>query len=301
MAEETRRAAESATENVVARFRRVLAYVETRLDEPLTVERLSGVAAYSKFHFHRQFTALFGVGVSEYVRLLRLKRAAYRLAFRDGTRILDVALECGYESHEAFARAFKQVFGRTPSEFRGRPRWDAWYATYRDVSETRRAHMTTEHRIEDVSIVDFPETRVAALEHRGDPSRVGETVRAFIAWRKASGLSPRTSATFNVFYEDPSSVPPEAFLLDLCAATDRPVAENPEGVVAKTIPGGRCAVLRHVGSEDTLPESIGFLYRTWLPQSGEEPRDFPLFLRRVRFFPDVPEHEAVVDVFLPIA
>jgi AraC family transcriptional regulator len=71
-------------------------------------------------------------------------------------------------------------------------------------------------------------------------------------------------------------------------------------VVARTIPAGRCAVLRHVGSDDGFAATFDFLYREWLPKSGEEPRDFPLFLQRVKFFPDVPEHEAVTDVFLPL-
>jgi AraC family transcriptional regulator len=151
-----------------------------------------------------------------------------------------------------------------------------------------------------VTIVDFPETRVAALEHRGDPRRLGDSLRAFIEWRKQNRLPPRVSATFNLLYDDPATTAPEAFRLDLCAATERSVAANPFGVIGKTIPGGRCARLRHVGSDDTLGEAVRYLYATWLPGSGEEPRDVPLFVQRVRFFPDVPEAEAVSDVYLPL-
>ncbi|WP_408605894.1 hypothetical protein [Mastigocladopsis repens] len=42
------------------------------------------------------------------------------------------------------------------------------------------------------------------------------------------------------------------------------------------------------------------MYSIWLPLSGEEPRDFPLYLQRVSFFPDVPEYEAITDIFLPL-
>jgi AraC family transcriptional regulator len=55
--------------------------------------------------------------------------------------------------------------------------------------------------------------------------------------------------------------------------------------VQKLIPGGRCAVLRHIGSEDHLGETVSFLYSQWLPQSGEELRDFPLYFQRVLVFP----------------
>ena len=151
-----------------------------------------------------------------------------------------------------------------------------------------------------IRIVDFPATRVAALEHRGDPNRIGDTIRSFIEWRRRSALPPRLSATFNIAYDDPEQTPPEDFRFELCAATDKEIPPNAAGVAGKVIPGGRCAVLRHVGSDDTLPNSVRYLYREWLPNSEEEPRDFPLYFQRVSFFPDVPEHEAITDIFLPL-
>jgi AraC family transcriptional regulator len=59
-------------------------------------------------------------------------------------------------------------------------------------------------------------------------------------------------------------------------------------------------VLRVVGASDDLEPAALFLYRDWLPASGEEPRDFPLYCQRLTFFPDVPEHEAVTDLYLPL-
>jgi AraC family transcriptional regulator len=291
---------QGAAEAYVARFRKVLEFVDAHLDGDLTVERLSSVAAFSKFHFHRQFSLLFGIGVHKYVQLVRLKRASYQLAFRSNQRIIDIALASGYESQEAFSRAFKKTLGQTPSEFREQPEWDPWHATYQRLSELRNQHMRPDYRTEDVNIVDFPETRVAALEHRGDPALLEASIRRFIEWRKANKLPPTISATFNLLFNDPDETPPEEFRMDVCAATDRPIADNTYGVVQKTIPGGRCAVLRHVGPDDTLGVAIHYLYRSWLPSSGEEPRDFPPYLQRVRFFPEVPEHETIVDVFLPI-
>ncbi len=152
----------------------------------------------------------------------------------------------------------------------------------------------------DIRIVQFPETHVAVLEHRGDPQRIGDTVRLFIDWRKQNHLPTKLSATYNLFYDDPATVAPEDFRMDICAATDREIAPNGHGVIAKTIPAGRCAVLRHIGSDDTLPATVHMLYAEWLPQSGVELRDFPLFFQRVSLFPDVAEHEAVTDVFLPL-
>ena len=290
----------AAAENYRARLRRVLDYIDAHLGDELTVERLSSVAAFSKFHFHRQFTELYGLGVFRYVQLSRMKRASYQLAFRPQVPIVEIALSSGYEGPEAFARAFRKTVGQSPSEFRRQPQWDPWYATCQPLSELRTTHMKPHNSAEQVTIVDFVETPVAVFEHRGDPRRIGESIRKFIAYRKANGLSPRVSETYNVFHDDERQTDPEAFRMDLCASTSREIAPNTFGIVRKVIPGGRCAVLRHVGSDDTLGATVAYLYSEWLPESGEELRDFPLFCRRVKFFPDVPEHESVTDVFLPL-
>ena len=288
-------------DDYLARFSRVVAYVDAHVhtDADLTVERLSGVAAFSKFHFHRQWAALYELGVGEYVQLVRFERAAQALAFRPARTILALALEAGYESPEAFARAFKKRLGQTPSEFRRQPDWFAWNAATKKMHDIRSHAMTTSPR-PLVEIASFPETRVAVLEHRGDPRTLGNTIRRFISWRQENQLPPRLSATYNILYGDPEATPPEEFRLDLCAATRGGVADNAAGVVERTIPGGRCAVLRHTGSDDGLGANLGFLYREWLPQSGHEPRDYPPFLQRVRSFPDVPEAEAITDIFLPL-
>lgn len=112
------------------RFRKVLEHIDGNLNADLSVERLSGVAAFSKYHFHRQFSELYGIGVYKYVQLCRLKRAAYQLAFRNWSPIIDIALANGYDGPESFARAFRKSIGQSPSAFRKQPQWKPWYAIY---------------------------------------------------------------------------------------------------------------------------------------------------------------------------
>ncbi len=160
--------------------------------------------------------------------------------------------------------------------------------------------MKIETQALQIRLVDVEEMKVAVLEHRGDPNHLGDSIRKFIAWRKQNQLRPDRNATFNILYDDPHEVDPDNYRFDLCVATDQVIEDNPFGIVSKIIPAGRCAVLRHIGSDDNLHQSISYLYSQWLPQSGEEPRDFPLYLQRIHFFPDVPEHEVITDVFLPL-
>ncbi len=152
---------------------------------------------------------------------------------------------------------------------------------------------------DDVSIQAFPATEIAVMEHRGDPRRLHQTIRRFISWRRAAGLGLDVSATYTVFHS-PQAASADAFRVDLCAATERPIDANAQGVRMGRIPGGRCAVLRVIGESENLEVPALFLYRDWLPASGEETRDFPLFCKRISFYPDVPEHETVTDLFLPL-
>ena len=276
------------------RFGKVFDYINAHLGEDLSVERLSQVANFSKFHFHRQFSNYAGLGVSRYVQMLRLKRASYRLAFEPHARIIQIALEAGFESPESFARAFKRQYGQTPSQFRISPAWKPWGERYQFPARERRSNM-------DVKIADFEETKVAALEHRGPPGLVDDSARTFVAWRKESKLSPvKTSKTFGIAYDDPDTAPPETFRFDICGSVTAGVPANPQGVVNKVIPGGRCAVLRHLGSHDRIGESVYYLYREWLPGSGEELRDFPLFFHYLNLKPETPDHELVTDIHLPL-
>ncbi|MGM3275001.1 AraC family transcriptional regulator [Ralstonia sp. 24A2] len=290
----------TATDRYLTRMRVVLAHIDVHLEDALDVDQLANVAAFSKYHFHRQFTLLFGMNVGRYVQLLRLKRAAHRLAYRDAARITDIALACGYEAPEAFARAFRKQTGQSPSDFRAAPQWGTWATDLQALRALRSEHMPAQPQSHFVEIVEREDVPVAAIEHHGSPARLGETIRTFIAWRREHRLHPSVSATYNIVYNSPDDVPPEDFRMDICAATPAPVAPNTAGVIAKTLAGGRYAVLRHAGSDDTLGQTVAYLYAEWLPASGEEPRDAPLLFQRERFYPDVPEHEAVTDVLLPL-
>lgn len=276
------------------RINGVVSYICAHLDEPLTVERLSEVAGFSKFHFHRQFTEYTGFTVSHFVRLTRLKRAAYQLAFDRKRRIIDVALEAGFSAPESFARAFKEVQGQTPSDFRRAPDWAAFRRAPQPPTPIRSNSMSPD-------IVEFAETRVAVLEHHGPPDRLMASIARFIEWRKSCRDSPvATRRTLGINYHDFSSTSPEDYRFDICGELSGPLTPNDAGIVEKIIPRGRCAVARHVGSTDAIGETVHELYASWLPASGEQLRDFPLFFHYVARMPAVSEHQQVTDVYLPL-
>ena len=277
-----------------ARFNRAFDYIDKHLGEGLTVELLSQVANFSKYHFHRQFSEYAGISVFRYVQLMRLKRASYRLVFNKLEKITDIALDAGFENPESFSRAFKNTYGQTPSGFRRSPLWKPWNERHQFPIRKRIQSM-------EVRIVEFEETKVAVLEHRGPPALVNDSAGKFIEWRKASGLSPvKSSMTFGIVYDNPDTTDPEQFRFDICGSVSEDVPDNPHGIINKIIPCGRCAVVRHHGSHDRIGACAYYLYQDWLPKSGEELRDFPLYFHYLNLLPETPEHELVTDVYLPL-
>ena len=287
-------------QNYHDRMQRTLDYIDQNLENDLDLEMLSAVAAFSKFHFHRQFIASFGLSAHRYVQLARMKRASYRLAYRGADSITEIAMDSGYDAPDAFARAFRQRFSQSPSSFRKSPDWEQWLLAFGPFANARSKLMQKTFNEHDVTIQDVPPTQVAIMQHRGNPKNIGTTIQRFIAWRKRVGLPPKVSTTFTVYHDDPGSTPADEFRMDLCAATEQRIVTNDENVVMGEIPGGRCAVLRVIGMSDNLEPAALFLYRDWLPDSGEETREFPLYCQRISFYPDVPEQESITDLFLPL-
>jgi AraC family transcriptional regulator len=99
------------------RMRDALDLIESRMEEPIEMNELARAACSSPFHFQRMFHMLTGTTVAEYIRKRRLTLAAQELA-SSSAKVIDVALKYGYETPEAFAKAFRRVHGIPPSAAR---------------------------------------------------------------------------------------------------------------------------------------------------------------------------------------
>ena len=92
-------------------------HIESHLAEEINVLGLAKSLKISPWHFQRLFKSLVGDSLGSYIRGRRLSRAAQLL--RDSnSSIIDIALEVGFNSHEAFSRSFKTQYEVTPKEFR---------------------------------------------------------------------------------------------------------------------------------------------------------------------------------------
>ncbi|MBW2277899.1 MAG: helix-turn-helix transcriptional regulator, partial [Deltaproteobacteria bacterium] len=105
-------------EEYVARINRVIDYIETHIEEELRLETLAVVACFSSFHFHRIFSAMMGEPLGQFIQRVRLERAANQLLGNPKKSITEIALDSGFSGSATFARAFKEGFGMSASEWR---------------------------------------------------------------------------------------------------------------------------------------------------------------------------------------
>src|SRR5580698_276454 len=153
----------AALQNYHARMQRVIDYIDQHLDDDLDLETVSGVAAFSKYHFHRQFTATFELSMHRYVQLARMKRASHRLAYMGAQSVTDIAMDAGYDAPDSFARAFRRRFGQSPSSFRKSPNWEPWLAAFGPLDNARSKLMQRTFTADDVTISDVLPTPVAIM------------------------------------------------------------------------------------------------------------------------------------------
>ena len=239
------------------RILRVQQLIESRLDDKLEPSELARTAHLSLHHFHRIFRAETGESVMQQVRRLRLERAARKLR-TGGERLIDLALEAGYESHEAFTRAFVERFGMPPSHYRD----DSWepLAAWTLQRETRP--------IPDVRVESLRAVRVAFMRHRGSYARVGETWQKLTSWASVRGLIGKQPVLYGICPDDPDVTAEALLRFDACVFVDENFTENELAIA--TIPGGSYAVATHEGSYDRLHETYFDLIGRWFPASGYE-------------------------------
>lgn len=296
---------QATREDYIEIVRDAVAFVLANLDDPLSLGEMARRAAFSAFHFHRLFQGVVGETPGEFVRRIRLERAAYRLSFTDRP-IGDVAFEAGYGAPEAFTRAFREAYGESPSAFRRLGRSDYRQAAVCGVHydpENRLARLVprdTGGSIMEVELVEQPALRIAAVRHVGPYNQIGQAFETLGRLLGPTGLFAAPGAFGLALYRDDPSATPESELQSdagLIVADDAPI---PDGVEAVLIPGGRYAKYTYLGSYAGLGEAWGRLVGEWLPQSGYRFGPGTTYEIYRNSCQDVPVEELRTDLYLPL-
>lgn len=97
-------------------IQKTIDYIEARITEKIEVEELANISGFSTYHYYRIFHSFVGIPVMEYVTRRKLVHALFNLS--KGEKIVDIALNYGFETHAGFTKAFKKCFGYSPNFYR---------------------------------------------------------------------------------------------------------------------------------------------------------------------------------------
>lgn len=283
------------------RFLRGVAYLEARLTEDLTVEEIAATAGYSVFHYCRIFHVLTGDTVMGHVRARRLTLAAERLAAGDPVRLIELAMDAGFDSQAAFTRAFKRQFGVTPGKARGWPL--ECFPRKRPPIDPSTLPLLVESLTMKPKIVEHGDIVIAGL---AQPFHTDDGVDGPALWRRFRGVADQLPNQVGGHYFGVSEVVDLAtgrFCYSVAIEMSE-ACEVPEPFFTKTLSGGRFAVFTcRLATTDIAAElkrSYRYIYGTWRESSGMKLRDYYDF----EYYDDRFDRVALtgeVDIWLPVA
>lgn len=257
-------------------IRRALWHIEQNLkSSDLSMDDAARTAGVSRFHLSRLFSTALGQTAMSYARARRLSEAAKALA-AGAPDILNVALDHGYGSHEAFTRAFRDQFGVTPEALRAR-------RTLNSITLTEPFTMT-EQALPDIDPPRF-ETReaftVAGIRVRYDTMGTSGTVEIPKQWQRLApffGHIPHVvgESTYGVFYDFDSAEGGFTYIAGVeVSRTD----DMPKEFESLRIPKQRYAVFTHHGHISTIPQTMQAIWQKGIVAANLKPKDSASFER----------------------
>lgn len=271
------------------RLRRVVDHIHDNPAGDLSLDALAEVAALSRFHFHRVYSAVVGETAANTVRRMRLHRAAVALVH--GTDpIGTVAKAVGYPQMASFTRAFAGHYGLTPAAFRKRGELRPFPPLLAKKGPLMFPVITRTD----------PARRLAALPHKGPYIEIGRAFEKLGSTVAARGLYGRFGHMVGVYYDSPADVKPADLRshAGLQAPEDMALAPPLEEV---RLPAGRHAVLTFKGPYAGLAAAYDQLFGVWLPNSGEAPADSPVFEVYLNSPMDTAPEDLLTEICLPLA
>lgn len=271
-----------------ARLNRVADYIYAHLDENIRPESLAEIACLSAYHWHRIWTAMRGETLGAAVRRLRLLRAADRLANSD-MPVAAIASLARYGSSDAFARAFKESYGQTPADYRDKGGHSAFKAATKAEDQAGFP----------VVIETIAARRCASIAHSGAYLQIDKAMgRLFTALATQNIMAP-DQAMLAVFFDDPDLTPVEGLRSAACSPVDK-ATPLPAPLEEMTLHGGLYARLRYTGPYADMKGAYRWLLGVWLPNSGYEPDDAPVFEAYRNSPQQVAPSNLITDIYLPL-
>ena len=271
--------------------RRALWVIDRNLGRDLSLGEIAQACGVSRHHLAHAFGEASGMSVMAYVRGRRLSEAARALAGGAGN-ILDVALEAGYASHEAFTRAFGTQFGASPEQVRARGVEGLALLDPLKFADAPTASLGAV-RFETAS-------EILAVGLRG-PCAFDNAEAITLLWRRFGPLFasiPGRAGDIPIGVMTPAD---EAGSFDyVCAAEVISLAGAPDDLARLRIAPARYAVFEHLGHVSTIRATYRGIWDDWMGRSGETAAE-AVSLERHRATFDPRTGLGGLEVWIPLA
>ncbi len=260
--------------NYQERMNRVLVYIQDHFDEEISLDELAAASHFSRFHFHRIFSACCGESIQSYIRRLRLEHAAKKLVYTSDS-ITTISLDAGFETPSSFAKAFKKLTGMTPSAARQKGSLSDYANPYFNFKKTRE-EITVKPTIKTIE-----EQKIIFIRRKGSYFDSAPAAwKALTEYALQKNLPQQDVRLLGIAHDDPAVTSEENWRYDACVAgLAEPKADGEVGV--QTIAGGKYAVFEHIGAYDTLGDTFRKIFGEWYPVSNIQLREIPCFVHYV--------------------
>lgn len=289
-----------------SRINTVFDYIETNLEKDFSLDELAAVSHFSKYHFSRIFDAMVNETPFEFIKRIRLEKAASLLRLYPDKTITNITLDCGFNNLEVFSRNFRDYFGMSPTEWQKNDSENSNHNQTFDLSaEYIGSEPNKNHNMEllqQSKIRDLPQKTVAYVRHigpyRGDGDLFNRLFDQLFSWAEPRKLMDLQNNTIPlvIYHDDPCVTEEDKLRMSVCL----PVPSNTsvDGEIGKMkIPGGRYLVARFVLYPQDMPKAWKWIYGTWFPSSGYQPADRLPF----EMYPAPPENgKLTVEICVPV-
>lgn len=256
------------------RFFKSIEFIEHHLYDKISVHEVAAASHYSTYHFSRIFKALVGDTPKEYLRKRRLTVAAKRL-LSENIGILDLALECQFDSQEAFTRAFKDLFNITPAQYRKQN--DPFRLLYKDQFSPHMLHFLQNELSMEPEIISRPAVKLVGISQQYDDTNLSLPIlwSAFRPYRDkiANRLNDESFGIYEYYEEDGEEI---KFSYVCCAAVAN-FDNVPQGMTTRELPEQLYAKFIHKGSIANLDKTLKYIWGSWLPKSKYDYLERPDF------------------------
>lgn len=253
----------------------VLVTIQSGLDGDLALAPLAASVGLSPWQLQRGFQAALGESPKAYVERLRLERAAFRMLVQDAS-LTEIALDCGYQAPETFARAFRRRYGQSPQQWR-LALWQRLAATPEPAPG--RVLEPRESGLSQTRLVRLHSLHLAAIRHLGPYESVPESMFDRLSEWADQRRIPLPRRWLGIGHDAPGMVPAAQLRFDAALVVGAPF--EPDGdLVHRVLPAMDVALTTHVGPYTSLPAA----YARILPRLLADPRWTVVGLPAIEFY-----------------